>query len=294
MKIAITAPTGNIGRKLVAALQEQGEHKLVLLARDESKLTEEKSKGAEIKTGDLTNADYVKEATKGVDSLFCLIPPNFASEDMVGLYKTISQNFADAIQANGIRRAVLLSSVGAHLGRGVGPVNGAFHAEQIMRKATPNLVIMRPGYFMENFLHSMETIKSANSVFLPMSPEASVPMIATQDIAAKAAELLSSPFHGTQLVPLHGPKDYTLKEATEAISEALGMKLEYVQVAPEQVKEALTGIGATENAADLMLELYDSIDSGRMHSEQPRTKDTTTGTTMQDFAEAVLAPNLKS
>ena len=78
MRIAITTPTGNIGRSLTRRLLDQGGHELILLARSPDKLKEEQAKGAKIVQGDLGDAAYVKKATQGADAFFFLCPPNFS------------------------------------------------------------------------------------------------------------------------------------------------------------------------------------------------------------------------
>ena len=81
MRIAITTPTGNIGRPLTGILQAETDHELTLLARDAGKLTEETARGAVVVEGDLTDGDYVVQATQGADAFFFLVPPNFVAED---------------------------------------------------------------------------------------------------------------------------------------------------------------------------------------------------------------------
>ena len=65
MKIAITTPTGNIGRKLVKILLDDNSHELILLARDSKKLSSEEARGARISVGDQSDSEFVKKATEG-------------------------------------------------------------------------------------------------------------------------------------------------------------------------------------------------------------------------------------
>ena len=109
MKIALTAPTGNIGRKLVGELQEDGSHELILLARSPSRLAEEQARGAIVVQGDLQDSAYVESATQGVDSLFWVIPPDLTTTDQPAWYRAVSASGAQAIRANAIRRVVLVS-----------------------------------------------------------------------------------------------------------------------------------------------------------------------------------------
>lgn len=152
MKIAITGPTGNIGSKLVRLLLDRPEHQLILLARDRRRVAEFESAGAEVRTGDLQDANYVNRATAGADSLFWMIPPDLTTPDITEFQDTIIRNGTDAIRGNHIRQVVFLSSIGAHRDSGTGPINGLHRGEEVLRSTGASLLILRPGFFMENFL----------------------------------------------------------------------------------------------------------------------------------------------
>lgn len=293
MKIAVTTPTGKVGSKVVKILQEQKDHELILLARDADKLKTEASKGAEIREGDQMNPEFVAEATKDVDALFWVNPGDMRSDNLRAHYRKLAENAAEAIKANNIGHIVFLSSIGAHLGEGTGVVDGLHDSEEILKEATKKLTILRPTMFMDNYLMSLKHIAEDSKILLPVSGQARVPMIATIDIAEAAAKMLTGPApEEPKVVPLHGPKDYTFDEAAKIISRALGREVKHVQVSSQQMKSALTGMGASENVAEKMTELYDAINSGSIKAETPRTDQSTTPTSMEYFSTKVLAPIL--
>lgn len=290
MKIAITTPTGKVGRKLVNLLLDDGNHELILLARSVEKLADETARGAKVMQGNQQDADYVKEATRGVDVLFWVIPPNPRTDNVEGYYREMGKIGTEAIRENNIPRAVLLSSIGAQLGKGVGPVNGFNEVEKMFREATENLVILRPTYFMDNLLMSLENIRTADNVYLPVDGGAKIPMIATEDIARVAADILAGPFTGTRVMPLHGPKDYSFSEVADMIGQAIGKNVAHVKVDPKQTRQALTDMGLSEHMAAMMVELHEAIDEGRLKGEHPRTEQTTTPTRFEEFAQRTIKP----
>ncbi|MBD3332745.1 NAD(P)H-binding protein [candidate division GN15 bacterium] len=294
MTIAITTPTGNIGRKLVGQLLAEGDHDLRLLARSPEKLAEEQRLGAQVVPCDLSDMTQVVKGTEGVESLFWVNPPDMRSEDYEAHYVRLARNAAEAITANGISNVVLISSVGAHLGQGVGPVSALRQVEEIFSEVADNLTILRPTFFMENFLISAATISEHSHVFLPVKAETRLSMVATEDIAEAAAEALTKPVEGIRVEPLHGPKDYSFGEAAEIIGDALGQEVRLVTITPDQAIEALTSMGATRHVAETMVELYSAIDSGHFKDDHPRTEQTTTRTTLEDFCQRVLVPALES
>lgn len=295
MKIAITAPTGNIGSRLVRQLLEVEGHELVLLARKPEKLADAKARGAAVVQGDVTDANSMKELTQGTAALFLLIPPNYAAPDMRAYQRQVAETAAEAVRSNGVERVVLLSSIGAHLGKGVGPVTGLHDAEKVINEAASTAVLLRPAFFMESFLMALAGIAQAQSIFMPLSGQVRVPMIATRDIApVAAAELVDARPKGVRVVPLHGPRDCSFDEAAAIIGQALGREVKHVRISPEQAREFMTGAGLSDHVADMMLEMYAAMESGYLQSEFPRSNQSTTPTTLEEFARQVLGPAVQA
>jgi uncharacterized protein YbjT (DUF2867 family) len=294
MKIAIIAPSGNIGRPLTARLLDAGTE-VTLLARTPAKVKDFEERGARVLEGSLADQAFVTEATGGSDALFWLTPPDFASTDHRAYQKRLGENAAAAIKANSISRVVNLSSTGAQLPTGAGPVSGLHHVENLLNAVARNITHLRPGFFMENFLGQLDSIKNMGSVFMPVSGDFRTPMIATRDIAEAAAKrLLDRSWTGRTVLALHGPADLSLNEAAATLSEAIEMPVAHVKVTPVEAREALLGMGASPNVADEMVELYTSWDQGLFKPAEHRTGETTTPTTLAEFASEVLRPMLKA
>jgi uncharacterized protein YbjT (DUF2867 family) len=120
-------------------------------------------------------------------------------------------------------------------------------------------------------------------------------MIATRDVADAAADALTdTDWHGVRTKPLHGPRDYTYNEAADIIGKAVGRPVKFVTVSYEQAREQLLGMGVSENVTDRYLEMYEAFEAGRVVSEHPRSPDTTTPTTFEEFARDTLAPAVKA
>jgi uncharacterized protein YbjT (DUF2867 family) len=290
MRLAITGPTGNVGRKLVHELFKRGQRDLVLLARDPDKLAEERARGATIAHGDLTDQDFVINAFRGAHAVFWVVPPNPQAPDLRTYQDEISRIGAHAAKVNQVDHVVLLSSLGADQPEGTGPILGLHDAEQLFRMAVPSLTILRAASFMENLLTQMDTIRQQSSIFLPVSGSTPLPMIATEDIAKAAAQaLLDTPPSGTRIITLVGPKQYTFSEAASIIGQTLGQPINYVQISNEQARDWLQEHGTSRDVADRMVEMYDGIDHGRLREPLPPDAMTTT-TTFEQFAQAAIKP----
>ncbi len=294
MKIAITGPTGNIGRQLVKTLLGREDLQLVLMARDGKKLEKEQMMGAVVIEGDINDGAYVRKATEGADALFLLIPPNIAVKSVRSYYNRITDSAVCAVGTHKIPRVVLLSSIGAHLKEKTGPVLGLRDAELSFMQGHADLTILRPAYYMENFLAAVGGIQQTNAIYLPVSGSAKSAFIATADIAAVAAKVLVDfSWKGKRVMEFQGAADLSFDEVAGIISKATGREIKHVQVTPEQAFEAMTGMGLGADYAQQLVELHQCIESGEFKAEQPRSAETSTPTSFAQFAREVLAPAIK-
>lgn len=290
MKIAVTTPSGHIGSLVADYLLDAGAD-LRLLSRHPDKLTRLATRGAGVADGDLEDEAYVVEATQGVDALFWVTPPEFGVSDLWAFQNRVGRSAAEAIRVNRIRRVVNVSSVGAHLPSGGGPIDGLHDVEQLLDHAAINIVHLRPGYFFENFLMHRQSIRDEGNICLPVSGSRRIKMIATRDIARVAADrLVDTSWTGRLVRGLHGPDDLSFDAAAAAISEGVGRKVVHVKVDEETARKAMIDAEMSDHVADLMLELYRSIESGTLVADEERSPETYTPTRMVDFAREVIRP----
>jgi uncharacterized protein YbjT (DUF2867 family) len=293
MSIVINTPTSNIGRALAARLLDAGEH-ITVLSRDKKKVDELQRHGARVIEGSFEEPALLTKALEGAESLFWLTPPP-ARPDYYDWAVRCAKQAADTAKKAGVHRAVVLSSAGAHSGPGTGPVGPAREMENAFEAALAAVVSLRPGIFMENFLQSKEMIAEAGQIFLPIPGGKKWPLVATADIADKAAAwLLDRSWTGHHRVGVHGPKDLSAEEATAIISAELGKPVKCVEASPEQARGAMSSMGMPDFLVDIILEMYGAYRDGRMDPAEPRTPDTTTPTTLAEFARTKLAPAISA
>lgn len=290
MRIVVTTPTGNIGSKLTDRLLAAGAD-VTLIARHPEKVAGFVARGASVAQGSQEDEAFVLEATRGADVLFWLTPPSYQAPDFRAYQRRMGAIAARAIQANRIGRVVNLSSVGAQLGYGTGPVNGLHDIEQAIGQVATNVTHLRPGAFMENVLMSLETIRTAGAMFLPVPGDARIPMVATADIAEAAAKLLLDPsWSGQRALLLWGPAELGYGDVAATLTKVLGKPVAHVQVTPEQARQAMLGMGMTAGMVDSFLELYDAFATGRIVQGLPPSPDLRGTTTFEQFATTVIKP----
>lgn len=189
VKIVIAAASGNIGRRTAERVIQAGAE-TILLARHPEKLAPLVSQGALVKQIGSDDAQGLIEVTQQADALFWLTPPKLDVPNMKDWYLQTAKVGANAISANGIPRVVNISSIGAGAKPNLGTVSLSRDVESIFNQTTTNVVHLRPGYFMENFLAQIETIQSNRIVRFSYPSDHDIPWISTDDIGDVAAQYL--------------------------------------------------------------------------------------------------------
>jgi uncharacterized protein YbjT (DUF2867 family) len=291
MSIVINTPNGNIGRKLALALLDAGES-ITVISRSTDKAAELAQRGARVVLGSLEDEATLRAAFEGGEALFWLNPPNLAP----GFFEKSEADAARAARlakAAGIERVVVLSSVGAHSGPGVGPVSALRPVEAAFEAQLPHVVALRAGFFMENYLRDLGTIASMGKIFSPANGDMAMPLVATADIADRAAALLRDrTWQGHRALGVHGPRDLGFREAAGILARVLERPVEYVQVSLDQARAGMVQAGLPEYAAEQYVEMYAAMNAGRMNPAEPRDAASTTPTELAEFARTVLRPAL--
>lgn len=287
MRILVTTPTGHVGTRVVERLI--GHADVAVFVRNPARLS---SKQVTVHTGDLEDAAALTKAAAGAQAMFFIIPPKPTVTNWDAFMHQVASNAAQAIHANGVGHVVFISSFGAQLPN-LGPISMLGKAEETLRGAAPNLTILRAAFYMENLLSSVPTVRDASTVYNVFAPDFQIPMIATRDIGdVAAARLLDSSWSGQSIRGLQGPADVTFIDVTRAIGQALNRTVNYVQAPVEVAEGGMRAAGMSDAVASGYGEMFRGMIKlgGRQMAAEPRTAETTTPTTIDEFARTVFAP----
>jgi len=285
--ITILGATGKVGSKTVNILLEKG-HTLRLIARHADKLQEFANKeGVEIHAGDSFDSDFMANVIRGSDVALLMMPTSLDAQNAGDYQDKMGNAQIEAIKKSGIKKVLFLSSVGGHTEEHTGMVAGLARQERRLEQLEDvDVLILRPSYFMENFLSNISLIKNIGINGSPISTDKHFPIIATADIAKVAAEKLTDlSWKGKAILPLLGPKDYSMNEVTHALGAAINKPdLQYVQFPDEQAKQAMLQWGISESVAQAFVEMTEGINLGYFNTEK-RDANSTTQTTIEEFAK---------
>jgi uncharacterized protein YbjT (DUF2867 family) len=284
----ILGASGNTGSIIANFLLSKGE-KVRVMGRDAGRLERFVGKGAEAFMADVSDAVALTKAFRGARAAYLLLPPITSREDQ----ERESDAIAKAVKESGLRYAVYLSSYGAHVPEGTGPVTGLHSAEQKLNAIDGlNVLHLRAAYFMENNLAAIGTIRGTGIFGHALLPDLKMPMIATRDVGPYAAQrLLDLDFSGKQTRELLGERDLSMTEVTAVIARGIGKPdLRYQQFSYGQMQQELEHMGMPPKKAAVYIELFKAINTGVLAAQEPRSRENTTPTSFEKFVQEVFAP----
>jgi uncharacterized protein YbjT (DUF2867 family) len=284
----ILGASGNTGSIIADSLLSKGK-KVRVVGRDAERLKSFVRKGAEAFTGDVSDAVALAKAFRGARAAYLLLPPIASREDQ----ERESDAIAKAVTESGLRYAVHLSSYGAHVPEGTGPVTGLHSSEQKLNAVGGLSVLhLRAAYFMENNLTAISMIQEMGIFGHALLPDLKLPMMATRDVGNYAAQrLLDLDFSGKQTRELLGERDLSMAEATAIIARGIGKPdLRYVQFPYDQVQQVLEQMGMPPKKAAVYIEMFKAINTGVLAAQEPRSRENSTTTSFEEFVQDVFAP----
>ena len=265
----VAGVTGHVG-SVVATKLLASKKPVRVIVRDAAKGAAWSARGAEVAVGQLDDQAFLVGALRGASGFFTLLPPDFAASDFYAAQRAKADAIAAAVKAAGVPHVVILSSVGADLATGNGPIRGLHYLENVLRAAGTKLSAIRAGYFQENVEQSIGPARQMGMFFnMAASADYPMPMIATEDIGALVAESLMSPPAKSETVDLHGPA-YSIRQVAEKLGAALGKTLQVVDVPAAGRVDAMVQGGLPRHVAEVFSAMYDGFNSGAIRPSGDR------------------------
>jgi uncharacterized protein YbjT (DUF2867 family) len=285
--ITVMGATGQTGGATARRLLDAGEQ-VRALGRSRDGLAALGAAGAEPYPVDAGDADALTEAFRGADAVYVLLPIAPDVPDWHAHQSRLGEAIVTAVRAAGVPYVVAVSSAGADLPSGTGFLTGLHAQEQRLRSLTDvaHVLALRPGSYFENAYGWLPVIAEAGIMADSVAPDAPLPMVATRDVGAAAADALRArDWTGFVTRELLGPRDLTYVEIARMIGEAIGRPdLAYVQIPEDDLRAALEAAGWSPDATRLQVEMNRAFSDGSVAATTSRTPASTTPTRFEEFA----------
>jgi uncharacterized protein YbjT (DUF2867 family) len=255
----VLGASGQTGKVAAQTLLRQ-KKKVRVVLHDVAKGKAWAEAGADVAVANVDDGAALERAFGGAQGAYLLLPPNFGSNQVRADNNRRSQTLARAIEAAGVPHVVLLSSVGAQQSEGTGPVLGLRDAETVFSRARAAVTFIRAAYFMENWGRSLSAVGGG---VLPsfLTVDKAIPLVATRDIGATAARLLSEAGSGKRVIELAGPREYTPRDVAAVVQRIVGRPIGVEQVPEEAMAPALMDAGMNAEWARLFQELTHGLNA---------------------------------
>lgn len=250
----IAGATGHVGRVVAEQLLAHGKQ-VRIIVRNAEKAAPLQQLGAELAVGDLNDTAFLMLALSGTRGFFVLLPTNYMAADFYQDQCRAADSIASAVAGSRVPHVVMLSSAGAELSRGTGPIQGLHYLEQALRRTPTQLTALRPVHFLENIGESLQPARE-HGIFPNFFPSADheLPMVASRDVAMQAVRCLLAPAQQHEVIDVVGPS-YTPRAQAELLGRALGKALQVVDVPEPAWLDTLTQAGLPPPLAVALTEM---------------------------------------
>ncbi|MCC8410640.1 NAD(P)H-binding protein [Mucilaginibacter sp. UR6-1] len=285
MKIIVTGSLGNISKPLAQQLIAAG-HQVTIISSNNDKIAGIEQLGAQAAIGSLNDAAFLTQTFTGADAVYGMVPPNFGNGNMREGINKVGQAYAEAIKASGINKVVFLSSIGAHLDSGTGPIAGLHDVEQLLNQLDGVAIkYLRANMFYYNLFNDIPLIKQAGIIGSNYPAGTRLVMVHPADIADAIAEALQQPFEG-KTISYVASDDRTTTDIARLLGAAIGKpELPWVEFTDEQAYEGMVQAGLPPEVAKNYVEMGTAVRKGILWTDFDQQKTQLHNRKLEDFAK---------
>jgi uncharacterized protein YbjT (DUF2867 family) len=288
MKYVITGSLGHISKPVVEHLVNKG-HAVTVITSKPANAVAIEALGATAAVGSVEDRAFLTSSFVGADAVYLMIPPNWAATDWLAYQQQVADNYIAAIQANGVRKVVQLSSIGAHLRKGAGPIDGLGYLEAELEELSgTDVKVLRPSYFYYNLFSMIPLIKGMGITGGNFGgTDEKLVLVHTRDIANVVAEALDGlAFTGYSIQYIASDERHP-REIAAVLGNAIGKPdLPWIVFSDEQTLQGMLQSGLSATIAEGYTALGASIQNGHIQADYWQNPPAQKGAvTLEDFAQ---------
>jgi uncharacterized protein YbjT (DUF2867 family) len=279
----ITGITGHVGGAAAKHLLAAGKQ-VRALVRDKARASAWSAQGVELLQGEWQDSDALARAFEGVEGAYLMMPPSQTPSPDFREAKAVVASYQKALASAAPPKLVALSSMGSDRSSGVGLITSAYLLEEGLRDLTIPTAVIRAGSFFENYLYGLQAGQGGTLPTFYTPTDRELPMIASEDIGAEVASLLTSDWTGKRIIELG-----TLlspEELAAAIGKALHRDVKAQPIPREAWAGALEQMGVPKGSTWAFEEMTDAINSGWIAFGIPGTEHVDGTTSAEQFFAA--------
>lgn len=243
--IAVTGATGQLGRKVIAALLKKVPAETIVAAvRTPARAADLAAQGVIVRQANYGQPETLEAAFAGVEKLLLI------SGSEVGQREAQHRAVIAAARAAGVRFIAYTSLLHAD----TSPLGLALEhraTEALLRDSGIPFALLRNGWYTENYAASIPPAL-AHHAFIGAAGTGRIASAARQDYADAAAEVMTRPDQAGKVYELAGDDSYTLAAFAAEIAAQSGEKVDYVNLSQAEFAAALKSAGLPEGLAEML------------------------------------------
>ena len=283
--VAVTGITGKVGSQVARGLLAQGQA-VRAVVRSQAKGEEWAALGCDVFVASIDDTEAMTEAFCAMDGVFLMTPPNYDPEPGFPDTQRNAAALRAAIEAGRPAKIVFLSTVGAQVTE-LNLLNNSGMTEAMLRTMPVPVAFLRAAWFMENAAWDIESAKSGvvHSFLQPLDHR--IPMVATEDIAQTAVELLAQSWNGVRIVELEGPERYSSNDVAAELASALHAPVRN-EIVPRSTWEELFRSQGMKNPLP-RIRMVDGFNEGWIDFESGQRGSRKGSTTLRAALQALVS-----
>lgn len=280
--------TGKVGGATADHLLAQGKQ-VRALVRNREKANNWANRGVELVDGDWNDATAIERALKGVEGAFVMLPPVWAPSPDYIEAKGVIASYVEALTNAAPSRVVALSSMGANRTSNHGVIAALTLLEQGLRDLIMPTAFVRAGGFFENFLYGLQVAQGGTLPVFYNPTNRKSTMVATNDIGAEVATLLTGPAWSGQRVVELGSM-VSADEVAAQLGEVMSLDVKAFAVPRAGWGQTLEQFGIPKGHSGPAEQMYEAVNAGWMDLGVTGTEHVAGTTSARDvFAAASKA-----
>jgi len=254
--------TGKVGGATAKHLLAQGKE-VRALVRNREKAAKWADQGVQLVDGDWNDSAAIELALKDVEGAFVMLPAVWAPSPDYKEARAVIANYVGALAQAAPPRVVALSSMGANRTSGLGMITALSLLEQGFRDLTLPIAYVRAGGFFENFLYGLHVAQGGTLPVYYAPTDRKSTMVATHDIGAEVASLLTGPaWLGQRVIELGSM--VSADDVATQLGAVLKVDVKAFAVPRAGWPAAFEQLGIPKGQTGPAEAMYDAVNSGWM------------------------------
>jgi len=228
-------------------------------------------------------------ALDGVEGAYLMMPPIQTPSPDFREAKAVIASYKEALAKSAPPKLVALSSMGSEKTSGLGLITSTHLLEEGLGNEPFPVAFVRAGSFFENYLFGLQAAQGGTLPIFYAPTERKLPMVATEDIGAEVAKLLTSEWTGKRFIELGSL--VSSDELAAELGVVLGRDVKAQAIPREAWAGALEHMGLPKGGTWAYEEMIEGVNSGWIGIGVENTEHVAGRTSAREVFAAAKAAN---